>query len=201
MTADHPSGERRPISKRLRYEVFRRDDFTCRYCGAKPTERELRVDHVVPVTLGGDNDPSNLATSCVDCNAGKSSTAPDSPIVEGVSDDALRWGEAMKQAAKTQSASKKKGSRQVAKIDAKWCEYGNGLDGGPIKRPSDWKATANQFLNAGLTVKDLNELIEQTMEKRNVKDCWRYFCGCGWNLLRERQAIAAALLEVEEDGE
>lgn len=32
LTDEHPSGERRPIPKRLRYEVLRRDNHTCRYC-------------------------------------------------------------------------------------------------------------------------------------------------------------------------
>lgn len=62
------------VSKRLRYEILRRDSHTCRYCGASAPDAPLRVDHVTPVALGGTDHPSNLATSCEPCNSGKSST-------------------------------------------------------------------------------------------------------------------------------
>ncbi|MYR30536.1 MULTISPECIES: HNH endonuclease [unclassified Streptomyces] len=62
------------VSKRLRYEILRRDKHTCRYCGAHAPDVPLRVDHVLPVALGGSDHPSNLATSCDPCNNGKSST-------------------------------------------------------------------------------------------------------------------------------
>ena len=44
----------------------------CRYCGAKPVERELRVDHIKSVKDGGDlTNTKNLVTACDPCNAGK----------------------------------------------------------------------------------------------------------------------------------
>lgn len=64
--------ERQALSKRLRFEVFKRDGFKCVYCGAPPTGGVLHVDHVIPVVEGGTNDPENLVTSCPDCNLGKS---------------------------------------------------------------------------------------------------------------------------------
>lgn len=44
------------VSKRLRFEILRRDQFKCRYCGTVAAERELRVDHVIPEALGGPSD-------------------------------------------------------------------------------------------------------------------------------------------------
>ncbi|MGC7224589.1 HNH endonuclease, partial [Mycobacteroides abscessus subsp. massiliense] len=41
------------VTKRLRYEVLRRDNYSCRYCGRSAPEVKLTVDHVVPVALGG----------------------------------------------------------------------------------------------------------------------------------------------------
>ena len=64
--------EREPISKRLRFEIFKRDHFTCVYCGRTPREVALQIDHLEPVSGGGTNDPTNLFTACVDCNLGKS---------------------------------------------------------------------------------------------------------------------------------
>lgn len=63
--------KRKAVSKGLRFEIFKRDGFKCLYCGVNPVEKALRVDHVKPVVDGGTNDPTNLVTSCFDCNAGK----------------------------------------------------------------------------------------------------------------------------------
>ncbi len=60
------------VSSRLRFEVFKRDSFTCRYCGEQTPKTVLEVDHVIPVSKGGGDEPENLATSCYKCNRGKS---------------------------------------------------------------------------------------------------------------------------------
>lgn len=86
------------VSRRLRFEILRRDGHTCRYCGAKAPDVALTVDHVIPVSLGGGDEPSNLVTACSDCNSGKASVPADAAIVEDVAADALRWKRAMEQA-------------------------------------------------------------------------------------------------------
>lgn len=60
------------VSTRTRFEVFKRDRFTCAYCGRTPPEVLLHVDHVVPKAAGGSDDITNLITSCQTCNLGKS---------------------------------------------------------------------------------------------------------------------------------
>lgn len=60
------------ISKKTRFEVFKRDEFTCTYCGQKPPAVVLECDHVIPVAQGGPDAIENLTTSCFDCNRGKS---------------------------------------------------------------------------------------------------------------------------------
>lgn len=64
--------KRRTIAKSVRFEVFKRDSFTCQYCGEKAPDVVLHVDHIHPVAEGGTNDILNLITSCRDCNGGKS---------------------------------------------------------------------------------------------------------------------------------
>lgn len=59
------------ISVRVRFEVFKRDRFTCAYCGRTPPEVLLQADHVVPRAAGGTDDITNLITSCQTCNQGK----------------------------------------------------------------------------------------------------------------------------------
>lgn len=44
---------REAISKKLRFEVFKRDSFTCQYCGGKAPEIILQCDHIKPVVEGG----------------------------------------------------------------------------------------------------------------------------------------------------
>lgn len=63
--------ERKSISKKLRFEVFKRDSFTCQYCGRMAPDVVLEVDHINAVANGGENDIMNLITSCFDCNRGK----------------------------------------------------------------------------------------------------------------------------------
>lgn len=64
--------KRKPIGDKLRFEVFKRDQFKCQYCGKAAPDVILHVDHINPVSKGGDNDILNLITSCEDCNLGKS---------------------------------------------------------------------------------------------------------------------------------
>ncbi|CAL9961439.1 hypothetical protein VPH219E481_0061 [Vibrio phage 219E48-1] len=64
--------KRKAISKRTRFEVLKRDSFTCQYCGKMPPDVTLHLDHIKPVSKGGNNGMLNLVTSCMDCNLGKS---------------------------------------------------------------------------------------------------------------------------------
>jgi hypothetical protein len=61
----------RTITPSIRFEVFRRDSFTCQYCGRRAPMVILHVDHIVPVVAGGTNDLGNLKTACSVCNVGK----------------------------------------------------------------------------------------------------------------------------------
>lgn len=67
------------IPKGLRKEVFMRDNYTCRHCGAKKGDKKsngkkvtLEVDHIIPVAKGGNDTLDNLQTLCFDCNRNKS---------------------------------------------------------------------------------------------------------------------------------
>ncbi|WP_433916906.1 HNH endonuclease [Streptomyces sp. NBC_01744] len=72
------------IPNRLRFEVFRRDAFRCRYCGMTAALAPMTVDHVKPVVLGGTDELSNLVTCCEPCNSGKSSTPPDDKLYAAI---------------------------------------------------------------------------------------------------------------------
>lgn len=185
------------VSKRTRFEVLRRDNHQCRYCGASAPDVPLVVDHVVPVALGGSDDPANLVAACRDCNSGKSSTMPDAPIVAQANASALAWAQAMQQAADERAAVYAH-DRLVA-TDFRnlwkgwtWTDYrGNEQT---FDLPADFDKSVRQFLAAGLTFTDFEELIRVAMG--STADKWKYFCGCCWRRIREAQARA---LEIVSD--
>lgn|SRR3990167_3447797 len=59
------------LSRKIRFEVFKRDAFRCCYCGKNPPQVTLEVDHINPVSAGGTDEISNLLSACFDCNRGK----------------------------------------------------------------------------------------------------------------------------------
>lgn len=64
--------KRKEITKKMRFEVLKRDRFRCQYCGREAPDVVLNVDHIKPLSKGGTNEITNLITSCFDCNSGKS---------------------------------------------------------------------------------------------------------------------------------
>lgn len=65
----------RDPSLRLRFRVMKRDNFSCRACGASPALKpglSLHVDYIKAWSLGGETIEENLQTLCENCNLGKS---------------------------------------------------------------------------------------------------------------------------------
>ena len=60
-----------------RKNIFRRDKYTCQYCGHRPPLDELSVDHVVPRSRGGISSWSNYVLSCLRCNRRKGNRIAD----------------------------------------------------------------------------------------------------------------------------
>ena len=56
----------RPRVKLNKREIFRRDNYTCQYCGKQGGN--LTLDHVIPRRLGGTHSWKNLVTACEACN-------------------------------------------------------------------------------------------------------------------------------------
>jgi hypothetical protein len=65
--------KREPIKPSVRFQVFKRDNYACQMCGASAADGvKLEIDHIIPVSKGGQNDEDNLQVLCRDCNIGKS---------------------------------------------------------------------------------------------------------------------------------
>jgi hypothetical protein len=187
------------VSRRLRFEILRRDGHRCRYCGQGAPDVALTVDHVVPVALGGTDEPVNLAAACADCNAGKSATSPAEHIVADVDGRALRWRAAMERAAEMQSAERDRVDVFVSEFDDAWCSWMCGDE--PAERPSNWRSSVAQWQAIGMEPETLIDLIDDVMP-RGIPNyrMWRYFCGAVWNVVKERQAIAQGLVEQDDLG-
>lgn len=190
------------VSKRVRFEVLRRDNHACRYCGATAPDVRITLDHVVPIALGGDDSPSNLVAACGDCNSGKTSTSPSEVIVQDVDERAIKWAAAMAQVANERRASREVLAQRYEAFEAEWNRWGwtdwRG-DRHTEELPGDWKQSVDQFYAAGLDHSDLEELIEAAMPKKKVKDTWRYFCGCVWTRVKQNQERALEIVGVDED--
>ncbi len=58
-----------------RHEIFRRDYYSCQYCGRKNVS--LTIDHVIPKKDGGEYIWTNVVTACIACNHRKGSRTPE----------------------------------------------------------------------------------------------------------------------------
>jgi hypothetical protein len=191
------------VSKRLRFEILRRDNHACRYCGGVAPDAVLTIDHVVPVTLGGSDDPSNLITACRDCNAGKSSVPAEASLVDDVQQDALRWARAMTIAAERANLDRQQRQERREWFEDVWNEW---THGGAMKKPiplgGNWENTVDRFFEVGLAWEDLRDAVNAAMSSKVPPDAtFRYFCGVAWNMVRRRQEEAKAILDADDTAE
>lgn len=167
---------RTPVSKRVRFEVFKRDGFTCQYCGATPPKVVLEVDHVDPVALGGTNDMDNLVTSCFPCNRGKSDVLL-SVVPQSLADKAAEVAEREEQLAGYQAILRAKRERiedDVWAVFARWREQ----DETTHERFNSVK----RFIER-LGLDEVFDAVDITLAAniRSERGEFRYFCKVCWN--------------------
>jgi len=182
MTAQIPKtrSARKPVSKTLRFEVFKRDSFTCQYCGRTPPAVMLECDHIIPVFAGGGNDIDNLVAACFDCNRGKA---------------------ARSLSAAPQSLSEK--AKAIQEAELQLAGY-TAIMAAKRDRVEDeaWQVVDELFGKTGCTNAQLLS-IKRFVEKlglhpvlsaadiaRSAKPYsggpqWRYFCGVCWNKIKD----------------
>lgn len=174
--------KRKAISKKVRFEIFKRDAFTCQYCGSTPPKAILHIDHIVPVAEGGGNEDTNLVTSCSICNLGKSANSLEKIPVSLSS----RAKEVAEREAQLRGYSEVM-SAQRERIEKDCWECANiyiecfQLDG--IRR--DFFQSIYQFVEK-IGVHECIRAMEIATSKKpfNKNTCFRYFCGICWNVVR-----------------
>lgn len=66
-----------PVIRFSRANVYARDESRCQYCFKRFPDRELTLDHVMPVVRGGKKTWENIVTACIKCNQKKGDRTPD----------------------------------------------------------------------------------------------------------------------------
>lgn len=173
------------ISKRLRFEVFKRDGFTCQYCGATPPSVLLQCDHIDPVSNGGPTDIDNLVTACQPCNAGKSDI-PLSDIPQSLSERAAEVLEREAQVAGYQAVMKQKRMRVEADAQEVLNAFCKWFDRDGIPR-GDFFSIKRFIEKLGLD--ECVEASEIAFRKFSwsYRSAFKYFCGICWNRIRDQE--------------
>lgn len=183
---------RKALSKKTRFDVFKRDLFTCQYCGAHPPGVLLHVDHIVAVAGGGGNDKDNLVTACEPCNAGKGARAL-TVVPESLAEKAKRIAESELQLLGYQAVMENKRNR----LDEEVWRVANELKtmASEVGIGVAWLSSIRRFVQAlGL---------DETLDAAQIaNDRWpydhgkskvlRYFCGVCWNKIRRREGATDA---------
>ena len=177
------SKDRKPTSKRMRFEVFKRDNFECQYCGSKPPKVPLEIDHIIPVSKNGKTTKDNLITACFDCNRGKSNIELDDiprPLIETIE---------RKKIAQLQYLDYKKilkKEQKIIKEEINTIELVYSSSFNEYCFTDKFKVTVKNFIKKLDVV-----IVEDAMETACVKIYYdeqkvlKYFCGICWNIIKE----------------
>lgn len=173
---------RKPISKKLRFEIFKRDDFTCQYCSSKPPKVPLEIDHITPVSKGGKNSIDNLITACFDCNRGKSNNElTNLPIT--ISEKNERIKIAHKQYLEYKNILKKQDkilSEEIDEIELIFNLYFN-----EFLFNEKFKSSVRSFINK-IGFYDVKDAMNTACTKIyfDQNKALKYFCGICWNKIK-----------------
>lgn len=183
------------VSKKKRFDVFKRDGFACRYCGHKPPEAVLEVDHVHPVSKGGNDETTNLITSCFDCNRGKAagllSEIP--PTLAGEMERRKEAAEQVKEYNRFLKKLRKDEDAAILRIAESWDSMtwrASGIEVDTRDFSNDCKRSIRTFLRR-LPEMEVVDAIEIAVAKKGFNpevgdtQLWKYFCGICWSKIKE----------------
>lgn len=190
------------VSKRVRFEVFKRDLFTCQYCGRKPPEVMLEADHIVPKCEGGEDGMSNLTTACGTCNRGKGGKGlgkvlpalDEMSVLQGLQ-EIMERRQNIKSGIAAENAQRASEDEAIEQVQAWWKErlphYVYDLDPKSIRN----------FIRKELPVQEISNAVDsaaRARERKNLKshEVPPYFYAVCWRKIKERSQDA---FEASED--
>lgn len=177
--------KRKPISKRVRFDVFKRDGFECQYCGAHPPKVILHVDHITPVAEGGDNDPDNLVTACDACNMGKGARL----LVDVPRSLADKAAEAAEREEQLRAYGEIMAARRQRLEDETWQVADIFVDQFEINPNSGIRKDRFQSIKRFVELQGVHATLDamEIAVARHVGNdnaCFRYFCGVCWRKIK-----------------
>lgn len=172
---------RKAISKKTRFEVFKRDGFKCQYCGAHPPQVLLHVDHILAVANGGSNHMDNLVTACQPCNLGKGAREL-AQVPQSLADKAKEVQEREQQLLGFQEILEQRRQR----VDDECWRVMRTLYGESCNSvPRDEFMSVRRFVDR-LGVHEVVEAAEISLAARVSQwKRFRYFCAVCWNKIRK----------------
>lgn len=182
------------VSTRLRFEIFKRDRFTCQYCGRNPPAVVLHVDHIEAVSTGGSDKADNLVTACQDCNLGKSNV-PLSQVPKSLKDVAKESAEKRKQLEAYHAMIEDDRQAQdvvIRQLGLHWYNlHNNEIDNYIF---GDSRALTIRTFLQSLTkfqVFDAMSLAQSKVPTTFGEDdrAFRYFCGICWKIIRKIEGV------------
>ena len=171
---------RKAMTKKTRFDVFKRDSFTCQYCGGTPPAVILEVDHIDPVSNGGTDDGDNLVTACFDCNRGKAAGLL-TAIPETVKDKMAKIVEKELQVKEYNKVLAKKRKREESDIDRVEDTF---------RFIYEDRMFTDHFRNSirknflpYLPITTLEDAMAKAVNvTKDSSSATKYFCGICWNL-------------------
>ena|ERR1035437_5902491 len=175
--------ERKPLTKRIRFDVFKRDRFCCQYCGATPPAVILEVDHVIPVAEGGKNQIDNLVTACFDCNRGKSDKLL-SEVPKTIEMKMASIVEKREQMKAFERLLKSEHKHEEASIDFVENVFKEFFADRSFKSP--FRESVREF-NKKLHPDQVEFAMRRACGKKlDANEAVKYFCGICWNIIKDR---------------
>lgn len=183
------------MSKKIRFEIFRRDNFTCQYCGRRTPEVVLELDHIIPKSKGGKDEMQNYITACFDCNRGKGARVLSTPVFR---DDLKNDVENLKE----KNKQLKEYYRLIAEIEEyeainvqEILRYFTQQIGGKWSINERSHVTIKYFLRK-LSISEIKYAIDRTLLKFHDTDLdeeghaygfFKYFCAICHNMIKENE--------------
>lgn len=175
------------LPKTVRFQVFQRGNFTCAYCGQRPPNVMLEVDHIQPKAKGGTDEISNLVCACRDCNRGKGTRrllddVPDALIAKAAeSRERLKQFKAMQ---KAEALIVDANNGRINALDAYWHKDVWGRDN--LHWTDIGRNSVKRFLGS-LSEEEIKDAmwVARRRIQWHSEEAWRYFCGICWNWIRD----------------
>jgi hypothetical protein len=182
---------KRSVKQRVRFEVFKRDQFTCQYCGQTPPAVVLEVDHIVARADRGSDEPANLITACFDCNRGKGAVPLSARLsLDDVESRRRLLQERVEQAEAYEQMLKERRYAEDAAIDEIVAVYEAYFDGWTLLEGT--RQSIRNFLRK-LPKVVVTEAMEMACLRLGYKEklgrsaVFRYFCGICWRKIKNEE--------------